>query len=44
VLGGGMHGLEWSAGSSTRFDLLHLAGLHSVEHDPAWAAIVERQI
>ena len=44
VLGHDMHGLEWSAGSSTLFYLLHLASLHSVEHDPAWAAIVERQI
>ena len=44
VLSGNMHGLEWSAGSSTRFYLLWLASLHSVEHDAGWAAIVERQI
>ena len=39
-----MHGLEWSAGSSTRWYLLRLGSLHSVEHEPTWANMVERQI
>ena len=38
------HALEWSTGSSSRYYLLWVASLHSVEHDAAWAAEAGRRI
>lgn len=36
-----MVGLEWGGGSSTAWFRQRLASLHTVEHDPPWAAKVE---
>eukprot|EP00908_Phaeocystis_cordata_P017645 Transcript_290.p1 GENE.Transcript_290~~Transcript_290.p1 ORF type:complete len:890 (-),score=103.24 Transcript_290:238-2907(-) len=39
-----MSALEWSTGSSTRYFLLWVASLHSVEHDVRWSAEVESSL
>ena len=39
-----MDALEWSTGSSTRYYLLWVRSLHSIEHDVAWAQQTEQRI
>ena len=39
-----MHALEWSTGSSSRYFLLWVASLHSVEHDRGWASQVSAAV
>lgn len=37
-------GLEWSSGSSTLWNLVRLAGLHTVEHEKEWLAAVRAKV
>lgn len=39
-----MHGLEWSAGSSSMWALRRLKSLTSVEHDQLWAATLQKHL